>query len=85
MIKIIMLIIVLIIMIIIIITMIIQPAREALFLAVLGHSHVRGIRTLNFGPISMKLGGTVRAIKKRSRMTTDPVWAGITEKRPFLR
>ena len=64
MIKIIMLIIVLIIMIIIIITMIIQPAREAPFSAVLGHSHVRGINTLNFGPISTKLGGTVRAIKK---------------------
>ena len=47
MIKIIMLIIVLIIMIIIIITMIIQPAREALFFAVLGHSHVRGMPTLN--------------------------------------
>ena len=30
----------------------------------LGHSHVRGISTLNFGPISTKLGGTVRAIKK---------------------
>ena len=35
-----------------------------LFLALLGHSHVRGISTLNFGPISTKLGGTVRAIKK---------------------
>ena len=35
-----------------------------LFLALLGHSHVRGISTLNFGPISTKLGGTVQAIKK---------------------
>ena len=35
-----------------------------LFLAVFGHSHVRGAPTLNFGPISTKLGGTVRAIKK---------------------
>ena len=34
-----------------------------LFLALLGHSHVRGISTLNFGPISTKLGGTVQAIK----------------------
>ena len=31
---------------------------------VFGHSHVRGVPTLNFGPISTKLGGTVRAIKK---------------------
>ena len=35
-----------------------------LFLAVFGHSHVRGATTLNFGPISTKLGGIVRAIKK---------------------
>ena len=35
-----------------------------LFLALSGHSHVRGISTLDFGPFSMKLGGTVRAIKK---------------------
>ena len=35
-----------------------------LFLALSGHSHVRGISTLNFGPFSTKLGGTVRAIKK---------------------
>ena len=34
-----------------------------LFLAVLGLCHDRGVPTLNFGPISMKLGGTVRAIK----------------------
>ena len=26
-------------------------------LAVFGHSHVRGATTLNFGPISTKLGG----------------------------
>merc|ERR1712004_772872 len=51
-----------------------------LFLAVFGHSHVRGATTLNFGPISTKLGGIVRA-----RRTTDPVRAGITEKRAFLR
>ena len=56
-----------------------------LFLALSGHSHVRGISTLNFGPISTKLGGTVRAIKKWPRRTTDPVRAGITEKRAFLR
>ena len=35
-----------------------------LFLAPLGHSHDRGISTLNFGPFSTKLGGIVRAIKK---------------------
>ena len=56
-----------------------------LFLAVFGHSHVRGATTLNFGPISTKLGGTVRAIKKWPRRTTDPVRAGITEKWAFLR
>ena len=33
-----------------------------LFLALLGHSHVRGTSTLNFGPFSTKLGGTVQAI-----------------------
>ena len=52
-----------------------------LFLAVFGHSHFRGATTLNFGPISTKLGGTVRAIKKWPRRTTDPVRAGFTEKR----
>ena len=31
---------------------------------VLGFCHDRGIGTLNFGPISTKLGGTIRAIKK---------------------
>ena len=34
------------------------------FLALSGHSHVRGISTLNFGPFSTKLSGTVRTIKK---------------------
>ena len=33
-----------------------------LFLAVFGHSHFRGATTLNFGPISTKLRGTVWAI-----------------------
>ena len=56
-----------------------------LFLAVFGHSHVRRATTLNFGPISTKLGGIVRVIKKWPRRTTDPVRAGITEKRAFLR
>ena len=36
---------------------------SSLFLALSGHSHVRGIGTLNFGPLSTKLGGTVWAIK----------------------
>ena len=35
-----------------------------LFLAVLGLCHDRGIGTLNFEPISTKLGGTIRVIKK---------------------
>ena len=56
-----------------------------LFLAIFGHSHFRGATTLNFGPISTKLGGIVRTIKKIPRRTTDPVRAGITEKRAFLR
>ena len=43
-----------------------------LFLALLGHSHVRGISTLNFGPISTKLGGTVRAIKKMTQNDNGP-------------
>ena len=46
------------------------------FSAVSGHSQFAIISTLNFGPSSRKLGGT---------MTTDLVPAGITEKRPFLR
>ena len=46
---------------------------------------LQSISTLNFGPLSMKLGGTVRAIKKWPTMTTDLVPAGITEKRSFLR
>ena len=35
-----------------------------LFLAVFGHRRVRGATTLNFGPISTKLGETLRVIKK---------------------
>merc|ERR1712140_15473 len=35
-----------------------------LFLAFFGHSHFRGATTLNFGPISTKLGRAVRVIKK---------------------
>ena len=39
-----------------------------LFLAVLGHSHITIIiSTLNFGPSSTKLGGTVQAIKKMTQ------------------
>ena len=44
----------------------------SLFLAVFGHSHVRGISTLNFGPISTKLGGTVQAIKKMTQNDNGP-------------
>ena len=43
-----------------------------LFLAVLGLCHDRGIPTLNFGPISTKLGGTVRAIKKMTQKDNGP-------------
>ena len=43
-----------------------------LFLAVFGHSHFRGATTLNFGPISTKLGGIVRAIKKMTQKDNGP-------------
>ena len=43
-----------------------------LFLAVSGHSHFRGISTLNFGPFSTKVGGTVRAIKKMTQNDNGP-------------
>ena len=43
-----------------------------LFLAVFGHSHVRRATTLNFGPISTKLGGIVRAIKKMTQKDNGP-------------
>ena len=43
-----------------------------LFLAVFGHSHFRGATTLNFGPISTKLGGTIRAIKKMTQKDNGP-------------
>ena len=56
-----------------------------LFLDVSGHSPITSISTLNFGPFLTKLAGTVQAIKKWSRMTADPVRAGITEKPSFLR
>ena len=40
--------------------------------AVFGHSHFRGATTLNFGPISTKLGGTVRAIQKMTQKDNGP-------------
>ena len=43
-----------------------------MFLAVFGHSHVRGATTLNFGPISTKLGGIVRVIKKMTQKDNGP-------------
>ena len=43
-----------------------------LFLALLGHSHVRGVSTLNFGQISTKLVGTVRALKKMTQKDNEP-------------
>ena len=39
---------------------------------VFGHSHVRRATTLNFGPISTKLGGIVRAIKKMTQKDNGP-------------
>ena len=44
-----------------------------LFLALLGLCRFISISTLNFGPFSTQLGGTVRAIKKITQMTTDPI------------
>ena len=43
-----------------------------LFLAFFGHRHVRGATTLNFSPISTKLGGTVLAIKKITQKDNGP-------------
>ena len=43
-----------------------------LFLAVLGLCHDRGIGTLNFGPVSTKLCGTIRAIKKMTQKDNGP-------------
>ena len=43
-----------------------------LFLAVFGHWRVRRATTLNFGPISTKLGGIVRAIKKMTQKDNGP-------------
>merc|ERR1711873_52331 len=37
---------------------------STLFLAVFGHSHLKGATTLDFGRISTKLGGTVWPSKK---------------------
>ena len=42
-------------------------------MAVSGLCHDRGISTLNFGPISTKLAGTVRAIKKMTQKDNEPV------------
>merc|ERR1712004_172079 len=43
-----------------------------LFLAVLGLCDDRGRGTFNFGPISTKLGGTLRAIKKMTQKDNGP-------------
>ena len=48
-----------------------------LFLAVFGHSHVRRATTLNFGPISTKLEGIVRAIKKMTQKDKLPRWFSV--------
>ena len=56
-----------------------------LFLALLGHSHVKAISTLNFGPFQQNLMETSGPSKKGPRMTTVLVRAEIMEKRPFLR
>ena len=52
-------------------------------MAVSGHSHFAIISTLNLGPWSTKLGGTVRAIKKLPTMTTDLVPAELRRKGQF--
>ena len=44
----------------------------SLFLAVLGITQFIGVPTLNFGPISMKLGGTVQVIKKMTQKDNGP-------------
>ena len=36
------------------------------------YGHDRGIGTLNFGPFSTKLGGTVQAIKKMTQKDNGP-------------
>ena len=61
-----------------------KPSRD-LFFTVLGHSHFRGISTLNFGPFSTKLGGTVRAIKKMTQNVNGPGLGRNYEKQLFLR
>ena len=43
-----------------------------LFLALLGLCHFISISTLNFGPFSTRLGGTVRAIKKMTQKDNRP-------------
>ena len=43
-----------------------------LFLAVFGHRRIRGATTLNFGPISTKLGGIVWVIKKMTQKDNGP-------------
>ena len=43
-----------------------------LFLAVLDLCHFRGISTLNFGPFSTKLGGTVQAVMKMTQNDNGP-------------
>ena len=43
-----------------------------LFLAVFGHWRVRRATTLSFGPISTKLGGIIRAIKKMTQKDNGP-------------
>ena len=54
-----------------------------LFLAVLGHSHFRGISTLNFGLFSTKLGGTLWAIKKMTKNDNGPE-PGWNREKPFV-
>ena len=56
-----------------------------LFLALLGLCRIISISTLNFGRFQLNLVETSGPSKKWDRMTTNPVRAGITEKRLFLR
>ena len=54
-----------------------------LFLAALGLCHDRGISTLILDRFQQNLVEPSGPSKKWPRMTTDPVWARITEKRTF--
>ena len=49
-----------------------QQGIQRFFFAILGNSPIAIISTLNFGPQSTKLGGTVRAINKMTQNDNGP-------------